>query len=519
MTFRRIAAMCLAASACSGGGSTRLDAGAPDAGAADATLAPDAVIPPALGPVPEGFQWGTAIAPYQVEGGLHATDWHVWESLCASCSDDHADDGPDFWNRYADDIDLAADLGTNSLRIGIEWGRIFPTRESFPAAPDAAAVARYHAIIDAAQARGLRVMVTLHHFSTPIWLADPSRPTEVKGWEDPATGDVFAEWCGWAAREFGGDIDWWVTLNEPIAYVLGGWIGAVFPPGKTLAIPDALRVADHLIHAHAKAYDAIHAADTVDADHDGTAAWVSFSTHNRVFLPRTPTSAADMAAAETLRHVNNILFLEAVTRGNIDWNFDGDLDDEGDVRSDPALADRVDYVALQYYGVTLVVASPGLEPFAIPLMNDLYRFGLDAPVTDFGTVVYPEGFRVVLDELDPYGLPIIVTENGLADAADVQRPRFLIDHLYALRQAIADGIDVRGYYYWSLIDNFEWAAGFCPRFGLVHVDFASANKTRTRGAGAEVYQEIIEAGSIPSSLFARYPSYPPASLTCARTGF
>jgi beta-glucosidase/6-phospho-beta-glucosidase/beta-galactosidase len=205
----------------------------------------------------------------------------------------------------------------------------------------------------------------------------------------------------------------------------------VFPPGKTLAIPDALHVAAILIDAHAKAYDRIHAADTVDADGDGEAAWVTFSTHNRVFLPRTASSAADVAAAETLGQVNNLLFLEAVTHGNIDWNFDGDLDDPGDVRADPALAGRADYIALQYYGVTLVVASPGLAPFSIPLMNDLYRFGLDAPVTDFGTVIYPEGFRVVLDELRPYGLPIIVTENGLADAADVQRPRFLIDHLYA----------------------------------------------------------------------------------------
>src|SRR5688572_23281204 len=145
-----IAAICLAATACSGGGSP--DA-APDATPVDAAP-PDAFIPPALGAFPAGFQWGTAIAPYQVEGGLHATDWHAWEPLCASCSDDRADDGPDFWNRYAEDIQLAADLGTNSLRIGIEWSRIFPTRDSFPGAPDAAAVARYHAIIDAAQAEG-----------------------------------------------------------------------------------------------------------------------------------------------------------------------------------------------------------------------------------------------------------------------------------------------------------------------------------------------------------------------------
>src|SRR5262245_41573364 len=121
-------------------------------------------LPPAVGKFPAGFQWGTAIAPYQVEVGLHDTDWFQWETLCENCVKDRADDGPNFWDHYADDIALAADLGTNSLRIGIEWARVFPTRASFPASPDAAAVARYHQIIAAAKARGLRVMVTLHHF-------------------------------------------------------------------------------------------------------------------------------------------------------------------------------------------------------------------------------------------------------------------------------------------------------------------------------------------------------------------
>src|SRR5687768_16739593 len=120
MTLRRIAAIALVATGCSGGGATP----SPDAAPADA----GPVIPPELGAFPAGFHWGTAIAPYQVEGGLHATDWHQWETLCASCSQDRADDGPDFWNRYAEDIGLAAGLGTNSLRIGIEWARIFPTR-------------------------------------------------------------------------------------------------------------------------------------------------------------------------------------------------------------------------------------------------------------------------------------------------------------------------------------------------------------------------------------------------------
>jgi beta-glucosidase len=506
MTLR--VAVALFAVSC-GGGTTAPHDAAP----------PDASLPPAVGRFPDGFHWGTAIAPYQVEGGLHATDWHRWETVCPSCSGDHADDGPDFWNRYAEDLGIAVALGTNAIRLGIEWARVFPTRESFPGSPDAAAVARYHAILDEARRRGLIVMVALHHFSTPLWLADPARPGELRGWEDAATADLFATWAGWVAAEFGADVDWWLTINEPLGYVAAGWLGGVFPPGKLGARDDAMSVIGNLIRGHARAYDRIHAADGVDADGDGRAAWVSFAAHNRVFLPRLATSAADVAAAEALRRVNNLLFLDAVTRGDLDWNVDGDLDDAGEARADPELAGRLDYAALQYYGVSLVVASGAdLHPFALALMNDLPRYGLQVPVTDFGTVIYPQGLRVVLDELRPYGLPIVITENGLADAADAQRPRFLADHLYVLGRAIDDGLDVRGYYHWSLIDNFEWAAGYCPRFGLVHVDFADPARPRTIGEGARVYQEIVGAGTVPPSLFARYPAYPEPTLSCARTG-
>jgi beta-glucosidase/6-phospho-beta-glucosidase/beta-galactosidase len=158
-------------------------------------------------------------------------------------------------------------------------------------------------------------------------------------------------------------------------------------------------------------------------------------------------------------------------------------------------------------------------PFSFVFMNDLGRYGFPAPVTDFGTVIYPQGFRVVLDEVAPYGLPIVITENGVADADDDQRPRFIVEHLYALGQAIDDGLDIRGYYHWSLLDNFEWVSGYCPQFGLVHVDLSNPAKPRSLGEGARVYREIIEAGTVSPTLFARYPEYPTARGTCARTGF
>jgi beta-glucosidase len=509
-----LAAACALAPAC-GGGSDAPDAGSPDAWA-------DAYIPPPIPDIPGDFLWGTAIAPYQVEGNLHETDWYQWETeYCGSgCSGDHADDGPGFWDRYDSDFATAEEMHTNAIRLGIEWARVFPTRESFDSdTPDAAAVARYHEILDAARAHGLVVMVTIHHFSTPVWLHDLSDRDARSGWEDAAIVDDFEKYARWLASEFGHQVDWWITVNEPFAYISGGWLAGIFPPGVSGDIEAGLAIAYNMIEGHARAYDAIHEADTVDADGGGVAARVSIASHNRVFLPEQPDDPSYVEAADMLRYLNNRLFLDAIIYGDEDRNFDGDTDDPGDRAGDPTLAGRADYIGLNYYGVSVVVPNGGLFPFiGIPLMNYLDNHGIDNAYTDFGWTIYPEGFREVLDEIAPYSLPIVITENGLADADDNQRPRFLMDHLYALGAAIGDGLPIRGYFHWSLLDNFEWASGYCPRFGLYHVDFEDPLRPRTPGEGAEVYRRIIDARNIPVELWNSYPDQAGANFFCPTIG-
>ncbi len=514
MILQRLAyALALAAVACGGGSD------APDAAPADAWS--DAYIPPPIPDFPADFLWGTAIAPYQVEGNLHDTDWYQWENeICDACSGDHADDGPNFWDLYATDFANAEAMHTNSIRLGIEWARLFPTRASFDGdTPDPAALARYHEILTSAREHGLTVMVTLHHFSTPIWLHDLTDLAARPGWEDPAIIADFEEYARFLAGEFGADVDWWITINEPFAYISAGWLAGVFPPGTSGDIEGGLAVAYNMIAGHARAYDAIHASDTVDADGDGVAAKVSIASHNRVFLPEDPTDPGGVEAADMLRFLNNRLFLDAIVRGDQDRNFDGDTDDPEDVAGDPTLAGRADFIGLNYYGVSLVVPNGGLYPFiGIPLMNDLDNHGIDNAYTDFGWAIYPEGFREVLDEVAPYGLPIVITENGIADADDDQRPRFLIDHLYALGAAIGDGVPIQGYFHWALLDNFEWASGYCPRFGLYHVDLDDPARPRAAGEGAEVYRRIIDARNVPAELYNTYPRQPGANLFCPRVG-
>jgi len=462
-------------------------------------------LPPAVGQFPDGFLWGSAIAPYQVEGGLHATDWYQWETLCgARCSGDTADDGPAFLVHYEDDFDAARAMGNNAIRLGIDWSRLFPTAASFPDRPDAEAVALYHDIIAAARARHLEVMVTLVHFALPTWIHDMNDEASAPGWEDPAIVQRFADFAGWAGAEYGDDVDLWITLNEPFVNVVGGWVSGDVPPGKALEIDTALEVGERMIRAHAAGYDALHAADTVDADGDGEAARVSIAQHSRVFVPKDESNDRQVRAAEIFRYLLNDFFLNAVVFGDLDRNYDGDSDDEGDVTGDPSLAGRLDFIGLNYYGVTMVLETANDDNYpivGIPLLNDLDNQGFPAPKSDFGWVIYPAGLRQLLVELTKYDLPIQITENGVADASDTLRPRFLVDHLYEVAGAIDDGIDVEGYFHWALMDNFEWGSGYCPHFGLLRVDFSDPARPRTAGAGAEVYRRIIEDNTVDPALF------------------
>lgn len=477
-------------------------------------------LPPAVGSFPDDFLWGTAIAPYQVEGDLHATDWYQWESLCGSrCSGDTADDGPAFLVHFEEDLDAARAMGNNAIRIGIDWSRLFPTEASFPDDPDPEAVAIYHDIIAAARARDLAVMVTLIHFALPTWIHDMEDEAAAPGWEDPAIVERFAAFAGWAGAEYGDEVDLWITLNEPFVNLVGGWVSGDVPPGKALEIDLALEVGERMIRAHAAGYDALHAADTGDADGDGEAARVSIAQHSRIFVPKDPANDRQVRAAETFRYLLNDYFLNGAVYGDLDRNYDGDTDDEGDVAGDPDLAGRMDFIGLNYYGVTMVLETANDDSFpiiGIPLLNDLDNQGFDAPKSDFGWAIYPAGLRQLLEELRPYDLPIQITENGVADATDALRPRFLVEHLYEVAGAIDDGIDVEGYYHWALMDNFEWGSGYCPRFGLLRVDFADPARARTAGAGAEVYRRIIEDGTVAPSLFGEFEYGEPGF--CPRLG-
>ncbi len=482
----------------------------------------DAPAPEPRGPFPAGFLWGTAIAPYQIEGGSRDSDWFQWESQCTSCSSDRAGDGPEFLANYKADLANAAAIGNNAIRLGIDWSRLFPTEQAFRARnPDGPALARYRDIIAEARRKDLEVVLSLTHFVLPRWLNDPGNPDGPRGWEDDSIVADLADFAGWAAAELGSDVDRWLTLNEPMRQVQRGWIAGDMPPGQQNAIAVALEVMERMIRAHARAYDAIHSADIADANGDGVAAEVGLAKHNQVLVPKDPRDPEHVRAADTSRQLLNHAFLQALVLGAIDRNFDGDTDDEDDVSEDLTLRDRLDFIGLSYFGVTLVSPAPSEADFpfiGLPLLNDLVDHGLEGPASDRGRTIYPQGLRLALEELSAYGRPIVITANGVADSADTLRSRFLLEHLYVLNQAIDDGFDIRGYFHWSLIDGFEWGAGFCPRFGLFQVDFASPDKTRTPSAAAEVYRRVIAANTVLPEVLAQSPGYRTQGF-CPRNDF
>ncbi|MFO0626826.1 MAG: glycoside hydrolase family 1 protein [Polyangiales bacterium] len=506
------------------GGADVTDAGGPaDAGmdvAPPPTIEPFAPTP--RGRFPQGFLWGSATAPYQIEGGLGNTDWGAWERMPGRIlGGDRADNGPRSYELFAADLDALVASGQNSYRLGIEWARIFPTRDAWTrcqaaasmplsqftaacrAAASAEGVAYYHRVLRAMADRRLVPMVTLQHFTLPDYLHDINADAGMQGWNRPEIVGEFAVWARFAGAEYGAEVDWWVTINEPVVTVAGGFLQGVFPPGRSTDFTSARTILRHMTLAHARAYDALHEADTTavmgQADAGGARpCMVSIASHNRVFRANDPNRPEDVAAAETTQYVNNRLMLNAIVGGDLDGDADGTLDGPEDRRNDPTLRARADYIGVNYYGLTLV---RGIS--IIPILRGLpeqVNLRTPLPKSDLLWDLYPQGFLLVLRELTRYNLPVLVTENGIADRVGVNRQRFLAEHLAILARAIREGIDVRGYYHWSIVDNFEWAEGFCPRFGLYTVDFNDPMRARVPTPAAMLYRRIITEGEVTDTL-------------------
>ena len=439
---------------------------------------------------PAGFLWGTATAAHQVEGGNDRNDWWDWEQTPGHIKNgDKSGRAVDHWNRYESDLDLAKAIHSNAYRFSVEWARIENEDGTF----NADAIAHYRAMLVAMRARGITPMVTLWHFTLPRWAAAKG------GWLSEDVVQRFARYCGHVAKQLGDLVDIWCTENEPTVLALAAYGDKVFPPGAA-DLKQAIRVYVNLIRAHGLAYHAIKANDTVDADGDGQASLVGIAAHLRVFDPYRPHHPADILAARALDELFNKVYFLACMKGEAKISLAGVV--LATIKAS-YLRGTMDFVGLNYYSRDLVrfnAKSPILADRVIPP---------GTPVSDLGWEIYPEGLYRLLMEYKKYGKPIYITENGIADSKDTQRPQFIRDHLYWVGRAVADGADVRGYFHWSLMDNFEWAEGFGPRFGLYTVDYANDLK-RALTEGGRVFSQIAGANAVSTA--GRAPDAPPEPL-------
>jgi beta-glucosidase len=392
---------------------------------------------------PPDFLWGSATAAHQVEGGCTNNDWWAWEHTEGSTAVEPSGDAIDHFARYDEDYALLAALGQNAHRISLEWSRIEPA----PGEVSTAALDHYARVLDSLARHGLTAFVTLHHFTLPRWFAERG------GWLAPDAVDRFAAYAAVVAERLGDRIPYACTINEPQIVALMGYAVGHFPPGVQ-DHQQAVQVNDALMRAHRAAVTALRACP----------AQVGVCLQLPYIEPLRSDDDGDVMVADLLRGLM----------------VDSHLDD---LR---AAGDPGDFVGLQYYFRMRVDASR--PDFQAPPPQG-------AETTQMGWEVYPAGFGRMLRRVAESGLPVVVTENGIATADDAQRVRFLRSHLRELKAALDDGVDVRGYLHWSAFDNFEWAHGYAPTFGLVGIDRADGLRRVVRPS-AVLYGEVARTGSL-----------------------
>ncbi|MEB3197437.1 MAG: family 1 glycosylhydrolase [Candidatus Sericytochromatia bacterium] len=422
-------------------------------------------------PFPGDFLWGVATSGHQSEGGDQTSNWAAWGRAGKVAQPI----GPaiDFWNRYEEDLDLAAGLGLKAFRFSLEWARIEPE----PGVFDPQAVQHYHDLLTAVRARGMTPIVTLVHFSYPAWL-DQADPQGRRGWESDRMPEQFARFAGWAAQEYGSAVDWWLTINEPNTYALVGYMAGMMPPGKVNPWAYAAVMAN-ISKAHKAGYEAIHAHDTV--------ARVSINPiviHARNADPDYPGEREEKLDGP----LNKGFYVDVLSFFD---QFAPRRTGTSGTPAAPQAKRHLDFMAFNYFYA--------VKAHELPLIGNYERWPL-----------YPEGLYEVAKKLHGrYQLPLMVTENGMPTPSDNPRPdgwtreAYIVNHLLHLRRAMAEGVPVLGYMHWTLVDNYEWGS-YEPKFGLFGVDRRDPQLRRFPTASAAVYEAIVKQNRIPPYLLERY---------------
>lgn len=412
-----------------------------------------------------GMLLGVASAPTQIDGGDFGHTWNDWYEKGNIKDNSNPAVATDHWNRWREDILLMHRMGIQTYRFGIEWARVEPEEGIF----DEAAIAHIKEEIMLMLGLGIKPLVTLHHFTNPMWFEKKG------GWEVPENVMCFLMYVEKIVGSIGHLVNEYITINEPNVYAVNGYLFGVFPPGKK-SLGVTLNVMSNLAGAHIRAYRLIHDVRRGMGFKDTK---VSFANHLRVFEPKNSKNPAHRVAAAVMEdHFQDILSVAMLT---------------GEFKMPLKNTQRThrgvfcDFHAINYY------TRSSVSSFADGVRKDCCK-------NDLGWEIYPHGIVLCCQKMmSIVPLPIYITENGTCDNKDAFRSRFIYDHLKELCQS---KLPIKRYYHWCFNDNFEWAEGNSARFGIVHTDYGTMERTVKKSG--EFYSKIIENHGVSDELYAEY---------------
>lgn len=423
---------------------------------------------------PQSFLWGTATSSHQVEGENSSNDWASWEAIPGKIADGARSDRACGWwaGAWREDLDRAREGHQNAHRLSIEWSRIQPTPDTW----DGEAMERYREMLQGVRQRGMQPMVTLHHFTNPQWLSEQG------GWLHPQVAEWFARYVSKVVAELGDLTGLWVTINEPNVYAYAAHASGEFPPGHQ-DIGEAIHVMVNMLRAHGLAYHAIHGVQPH--------AQVGIAHHYRGMQPSRTWNPLDRLVANIRSSIFNRALPEACRSGELrlPWRR----------IAVPEAKGTQDFFGLNYYTRERVAFD--FSAYSELFGRSLYPESAEVSPTGF-IANEPEGFWEALRWAHGYELPLYVTENGVEDDADTFRRRYLVDHLRKLWRAANFNWRVKGYFHWTLVDNFEWERGWTQRFGLWALDPVS--QVRTKRPSADLYAAICQANALTSDIVAEH---------------
>ncbi len=429
--------------------------------------------------IPEKLKLGSATAATQIEGGDKNCNWYQWSLLGKIAGGASSLTATDHYNRVEEDVELMRKMNQEVYRMSIEWSRFEPHEGEWSDEGINHYKNEIKLLIDA----GIKPLVTLHHFSQPQWIDD------IGAWTNPETIDYFLRFTEKVIDAIGDDVCEYCTINEPNVYANDTYMDAKYPLGKEGDMRSYFKVARNMAISHIRAYKKIHELRSKMGYSDTVVGIVMHIAH---FVPADKRAVSKLGK-KLLDYLFHKMFYNAYIDGHFTFPLGGGYPEGKGMYSD--------FIGINYYSRHLIHGT--YNP--AKLFGEV-KFEENLPeerLNDLGWEIYPEGiYKVCKQAHDLYKLPIYITENGLPDEKDNKRAKFIYDHLVQIVKLIDDGVDVRGYYHWSLLDNLEWNDGYGPRFGLIEVDYDTFER-RIRKSG-EFYSKVCSKKKVTKEMIEEY---------------